>query len=271
MRAGLVRPLFCALLMLASPAQAIALPDLFPQQAASYLLMRDGTPLAARAADVPRPIASLTKMLTALLLLESGRSLDEVVSVSRDAAAETGSRLKLQVGDQLTLDALLSATLIASANDACHVLADALAGSEAQFVLQMNARASKLGFTHFHAMNACGHDAPGHVATARELAALALTVMQQPRYVELSSLTQKTIHTVGRHPREFKLVNSNALIGRYPGAAGVKTGSTPEAGLCLAAFVLRESHWVLLVLLDAPDRWWTAVAMLDHAFAHAAP
>ena len=166
---------------------------------------------------------------------------------------------------------LLSATLIASANDACHVLADALAGSEAQFVLQMNARASKLGFTHFHAMNACGHDAPGHVATARELAALALTVMQQPRYVELSSLTQKTIHTVGRHPREFKLVNSNALIGRYPGAAGVKTGSTPEAGLCLAAFVLRESHWVLLVLLDAPDRWWTAVAMLDHAFAHAAP
>ncbi|TAJ09997.1 MAG: D-alanyl-D-alanine carboxypeptidase [Nitrospirae bacterium] len=238
--------------------------DPFPQAAAAYLLLVQGEPQWARHADIPLPPASLTKIMTALLAVESHK-LEETATVGAAAAGETGSRIGLKPGDQLKAGDLLAATLLMSANDACHALADHVAGSEAQFISLMNRRAATLGLRHTHFTNACGHDQPGHVSTARELATLAQAAMDDPAFASLAGVVRTTIATTDG-ARRFQLDNKNELIGRYPGAVGVKSGFTAKAGKCIAAAVNRDGRRVLLVLLNAPDRWWTAVSMLDHAF-----
>lgn len=243
-------------------ARAAPLPAV---EAQAWLLMRDGELLGAHGADTPRPMASLTKMMTALLVLESGRNLDEVVSVPAAAARDTGTRLGLRAGERMRLGDLLAAAVIASANDACQALALVVGGSEAAFVQRMNARATALGLKQTRYTNPCGHDAAGHFSTARELAALALTVMRDPRYRVLAATSQTTISSRDTPPRSFTLSNRNELVGRHPGVVGVKSGTTPQAGRCLAAFAMRGEHSALLVMLDAKERWWTAGALLDRA------
>jgi D-alanyl-D-alanine carboxypeptidase (penicillin-binding protein 5/6) len=243
-------------------AHAAALP---PVDARAWLLLRDGEVLGAHHADTPRPMASLTKMMTALLVLESGRSLDEVVSVPAAAARDTGTRLGLRAGERMTLGDLLAATVVASANDACQALALAMAGGQAGFVQRMNARAAALGLEQTRFTNPCGHDDTAHFSTARELAALALTVMRDPRYRLLAATSQATIRSRDEPSRRFALANRNELVGRHPGVIGVKSGTTPKAGRCLAAFAMRGEHSALLVMLDARERWWSAGALLDHA------
>jgi D-alanyl-D-alanine carboxypeptidase (penicillin-binding protein 5/6) len=167
----------------------------------------------------------------------------------------------------MTVLELLAATQIGSANDACHALADHVAGSEAKFVALMNARARELGLSNTRFANACGHDAPGLYSTARDLARLAETAMGNPVFAKMAGLEDGWISTVGK-AREFSLENKNLLIGRYRGAIGVKTGFTGSAGKCLVALAERGGKRVLLVLLNAPDRWWKAEEILDAAFAH---
>ena len=247
-----------------------ALSNPFPKMAAAYWLETDGEVVWAKQADQRLPSASLTKMMTALLVLEhpSG-SANSVVTVSPAAARETGSRISLQAGQQLTQDALLAATLIASANDACRALADHLAGDQTRFVQRMNARARQLGMTNTHFANACGHDAPQHYASARDLALLAHALMQHPQALALAGQRTRQISTVdGR--RSFALNSTNALLGRYPGILGLKTGRTAQAGNCLVAVAQRGTTQVLLVLLKGSDRWWDAVDVLDLAFERAA-
>lgn len=238
--------------------------DPFPQTAAAYLLLVQGEPQWARHADLPLPPASLTKIMTALLAIES-RRLEETATVGAEAAKETGSRIGLKPGDTLKAGDLLAAALLMSANDACHALADHVAGTEAQFIGLMNRRASAMGLQRTHFTNACGHDQPGHVSTARELATLAQAAMSDPAFAALAGVVRTTITTTDG-VRRFTLDNKNELIGRYPGAVGVKSGFTAKAGKCVAAAVNRDGRRVLLVLLNAPDRWWTAVSMLDQAF-----
>ncbi|PPE74845.1 D-alanyl-D-alanine carboxypeptidase [Solimonas fluminis] len=244
------------------PARAAKQP---PVEAKAWLLLRDGRVLEAHNADSPQPMASLTKMMTALLVLESGRSLDEVVAVPAAAARDTGTRLGLRAGERMTLGDLLAAAVIASANDACRALALVLAGDEQGFVRRMNARAGALGLEQTRFTNPCGHDDDRHFSTARELAALALAVMRDPRYRRLAATSQTTISSRDRPPRVFALANRNELVGRHPGVIGVKSGTTPRAGRCLAAFAMRGEHSALLVMLDARERWWTAGALLDQA------
>lgn len=161
---------------------------------------------------------------------------------------------------------LLAASLLQSANDACHALADHIAGNESNFVALMNRRAKELGLADTHFSNACGHDHPNHYSSARDLARLTGSILAHPFLAELVSRVETTISTLdGRHT--FRLVNRNELVGRYQGAAGVKTGYTPKAGKCLIALARRNGVQVMVVLLNAPDRWWTAVDMLDSAFA----
>ncbi len=239
--------------------------DPFPYRASAYLLLVQGEPTWARHGTMPLPPASLTKIMTALLAIES-RRLEEPVTISADAAGETGSRLGLKVGDRLKAADLVAATLLMSANDACHAVADHLAGSEARFVVLMNERAATMGLRRTHFANACGHDQPEHVSTARDLATLAQTAMNHPTFAAWAGTVRATIATTDGS-RRFTLENKNELIGRYPGAVGVKSGFTAKAGKCVAAAAERDGRRVLLVLLNAPDRWWTAVAMLDRAFA----
>jgi D-alanyl-D-alanine carboxypeptidase (penicillin-binding protein 5/6) len=162
---------------------------------------------------------------------------------------------------------LLAATLIGSANDACHVLAEHIAGSEKKFVVLMNARAREMGLSRTRFANACGHDAPGMRSTARDLARLAETAMGNAVFAKMAGLGDGWISTVDGG-KKFPLENKNLLIGRYRGAVGVKTGFTGRAGKCLVALAERGGKRVLLVLLNAPDRWWKAEEILDAAFAH---
>lgn len=250
-------------LAIATASSAIENP--FPLVASAYLVKIQGRTVWADDAAKPLPPASLTKMMTGLLAAEAGRP-DEVVAVGPEAARETGSRLGLETGDRMTVADLLAAALVRSANDACHALADWMAGSEAQFVRRMNQRASELGLRHTRFVNACGHDAPDHQASASDLATLAEAAMRRPAFARLVAMSETRLRTVDGH-KTFAVENTNALIGRFPGAIGVKSGYTPKAGKSLVALAEREGVRVLLVLLNAPNRWWDAHGLLERAFA----
>lgn len=246
---------------------ATALPDLFPDVASAYRVEISGTPVWERKAHERLPPASLTKLMTALLVLEQG-DLQAPVTVSPAAARETGARLKLKAGERYRLHDLLAATLMASANDACHALADAIAGKERDFVQRMNRRAAELGMRDTHFENACGHDAKGHLSSAHDLALLAREIIRQPQLLQLTSRIEQHIESVGG-ARRIRFENKNALVGRYRGAFGLKTGYTARAGKCLIAYAKRGDTTVLLVLLHGNDRWWDAVDILDVAFTEA--
>lgn len=246
---------------------ALAEPDPFPQVARAYLLQVDQVALWQRQANHRLPPASLTKLMTAVIVSDR-MPLAAEVSVSRAASRETGSRLGLKRDSRYRVEDLLTAMLLVSANDACHALADHVAGSERQFVALMNAKARQMGLADTHFENACGHDAAGHYASARDLATLARLALQNAFIRSTVRLAAASIRSLdGRY--QHQLANGNALIGRYDGIAGLKTGYTAEAGKCLIAYAVRGRKEVLLVLLNAPNRWWDAVDMLDLAFSHA--
>lgn len=265
MRAGLLLGLCLGIVASTAWAEAAGPGDPFGDVAAAYLVKVDGREVWSRNADAPLPPASLTKMMTALLVLELA-DLGQVVTVSREASRETGTRLGLAIGDRMPVIDLLAATLLVSANDACHALAEHVAGSETRFVDWMNARAREMGLSGTRFANACGHDAPGMRSTARDLARLAETAMGNPVFAKMAGLEDGWISTTDAG-KKFPLENKNLLIGRYRGAKGVKTGFTGRAGKCLVAFAERGGKRVLLVLLNAPDRWWKAEEILDAAFA----
>lgn len=253
----------------AGTGKAEALADPFPAAAGAYLVSVDGTPRWAHKPDQALPPASLTKLMTALLVLEHGQ-LQQVVRVSAAAARESGSRLGLRPGEKMRVAELLAATVLHSANDACHALAEQVAASEPDFVVLMNRRARALGLHDTHFTNACGHDHPEHRSSARDLATLAEFVLRRPEFARLVSQVEIVLYDASAK-RRYAIANSNELVGRYPGAIGVKTGYTRQAGKCLIALAVRGERRVMLVLLNAPDRWWTATAMLDRAFAEAEP
>jgi D-alanyl-D-alanine carboxypeptidase (penicillin-binding protein 5/6) len=253
-----------ALGWMAGTAAAAPVPALFPSGASAYVVEVDGRRIASRAADRELPPASLTKLMTVLLIIESGTALDSVATVSPRAAAATGSHLGLHAGERITIGNLVEAALVASANDACLVLAEQAEGSEARFVARMNRRAAELGLTHTHFVNACGHDDRRHYASAADLARLATLAMEQPAIARAVGLEQVQVRTVA--DRQWTLSSTNLLLGRYLGADGIKTGYTPAAGRCLIARASRNGMTVLLVVLGAVDRWWESEAALDRAF-----
>lgn len=215
------------------------------------------------------PPASLTKLMTVLLAADSGRSGD-TVTVSRTAAAETGTRVGLRAGERWRLADLMAASLMASGNDACRAVAEHLGGDQLRFVSRMNQQAAELGLRDTHFTNACGHDDPQHYASAADLLKLAHAVLARASLREMAMAQALTISSVGMNPaRELKLVNTNALLGRQTDVVGLKTGSTPRAGACLVAVARRNGHEVVLVMLKGRDRWWDAADILDIALARA--
>jgi D-alanyl-D-alanine carboxypeptidase (penicillin-binding protein 5/6) len=205
--------------------------------------------------------ASLTKMMSALVTLESGH-LDDVVTVSRAASRETGSRIGIKAGQQFRVRSLLAAMVVRSANDACRAIADHFGVT---FVTRMNQRAFAMGLQDTQFVDPCGHDHPGQYSTAADLARIAEQAMQQPEFARLARTEKITIATTdGR--KKFHFSTTNALLGRYDGAIGVKTGTTGRAGNCLIALAERNGVRVLVVLLNARNRWWNAHGLLDRAF-----
>jgi len=241
--------------------------DAFPAVASAYLVKIQQETVWAKARTKRLPPASLTKIMTALLVLEEYRP-QEVVPIGQAAAAETGTRLGLRAGDRMAVRDLLAATLLHSANDACHALADWRAGDEARFVKLMNRRARELELTDTHFANACGLDAPGHYSSVRDLAVLTEVALRNRVFAKLVASPEAVVSTADNGHR-FTLENRNALVGRFPGVQGVKSGYTRNAGKCLVAVAERDGIRVLVVLLNAPDRWWHAHAILEQAFSHA--
>jgi D-alanyl-D-alanine carboxypeptidase (penicillin-binding protein 5/6) len=182
--------------------------------------------------------------------------------VGKGVLKETGTRIGLKPGEKLRAGDLLAATVVRSANDACRALADHI---DPKFVSKMNERAAAMGMKNTHFADPCGHDRPGQYASAADLALLAEEVMKHADYLRLARLEKVSFKSADG--RAFSLRNTNALLGRYEGAIGLKTGYTEGAGNCLVALAERDGVLVLAVLLNAPNRWWNAVGLLDRAFA----
>jgi D-alanyl-D-alanine carboxypeptidase (penicillin-binding protein 5/6) len=243
---------------------ALAADDPFPKAASAYLVAIDGRVIWERAADTPRAPASLTKIMTALVLLDGEWNPDAPVRIGPLAAAATGSRLGLAAGDELSAGDLLTAMLVRSANDACLALAEHAGGSVAHFVATMNARAEALGLAATRFANPCGFDDPAQRSSARDLWRLTEAALAAPEFARRVALARAEVRT--KAGRVFRFETSNALLGSLPGAAGVKTGYTRGAGKCVVALAEREGRRVVAVLLDAPDRWWAAAAIVEKAF-----
>jgi len=245
-------------------AAMAAATDPFPQLADSYLVQIGERVLWTHHADKRLPPASLTKVMTALLVLEDYQPA-HIVTISRSAAQATGSRIRLKAGDKLSVEALLAATLIASANDACAALAEFNAGSIEAFVAKMNERALALGLANTHFSNPCGFDAPGHHSSANDLARMARAALAHPVFAALVARPEAEISTTDGK-RRFQFRNKNALIGTYAPAIGVKSGYTNGAGKCLIVLARKNDTQVMLVMLNAKSRWWDAIGIIENAF-----
>lgn len=259
--ASLVGALF---LIVALPLQADA-PDPYPHAARSYLLVRDQQVLWQRAPTLQLQPASLTKLLTALVVLESDWDADRWLTVSAHAASVPPSRLGLQPGEQITAGAALAAMLIRSANDACRVLVEGFSTNLTAFRTRMKARAVRLGMTDSNFVDPCGFDASGQHSTVTDLLKLAQAARAVPLIAHLTALPEAQLTT--RAGRSIKFTSTNALLGRLPGTEGLKTGNTSQAGQCLIAYVRRQDHEIWLVMLGGTQRWWLAHGMIDDAFA----
>jgi len=268
MRTAMAIAFVAALPFPAGSAQA-TVTDRFPGVAAAYVVAIDGELAWASNPDSPRQPASLAKLLTALVLLDSDWKPEAQIRISAAAAGIEGSRIGLKSGEVLRAADLLTGMLVRSGNDACLALVEAAAGSISAFAARMNQRATAIGMKKSHFVHPCGLDAPGQYSTASDLLILGATARQQREITRRSAAAAATVRTQGG--RELRFHNSNALIGRQPDTSGLKSGYTSQAGNCLIATADRDGHQVLLVLLGAPDRWWEAAGIIARGLAVAAP
>jgi len=244
----------------------------YPLAAAAYAAVVDGDLLWGRNLDAHRAPASLTKLLTALVLLDSNWNPDAILTTSHDAAHTTPSKVGLHTGDRVRAEDALTAMLMHSANDACLVLVENSSPSLAAFAARMNARAAELGMHDSHFVHPCGYDEPGQYSTVNDLLRLAKAAHANPRIAAIVSQEHATIvaqSASGRHLRHLSFRSTNHLLGEMPGVLGLKTGYTAQAGRCLIALAEQSGHRVWLVLLDSRQRWWVAHHLLLAAFAAA--
>ncbi len=214
-------------------------------------------------ADQPLPMASTTKIMTALVALEMAET-DTVIEIANEAIGVEGSSIYLQKGERLTLLELLYALLLQSANDAAVAIAIGVGGSVPRFAELMNQKAAELGLQNTHFENPNGLDAEGHRTTARELAVITAYALKNPTFAEIASTYKKKIS--GPDGGTRVVVNHNKLLRTYDGCIGVKTGFTKKSGRCLVSAAERESLTLVAVTLSAPDDWRDHSALLDFGF-----
>ena len=263
------RLILCFMAFLLIPLTAESAPPPVLNHAHSAVLMEcaTGEVVYDKHGDKRMPPASTTKILTALIAIESGR-LAEPVIVSDRAAKTEGSRMHLKKGQVLSLEELVTGLLLRSGNDAGVAIAEHLAGSVESFAEQMNARAYALGAHDCHFINPHGLPAPDHYVTAKSLAKIARCAMQNKTFAEIVAKRTAEIDwedTAGTHHRSLR--NTNKLLWQYPAADGIKTGTTGEAGACLVASAHKDDHRYIAVLLNDPTRWQDAVALLKWGFS----
>ena len=267
--------LLCALLALGSSAQALEV------SAPSALLMEKetGTVLFAKDEHAKLEPASVTKVMTLLLTMEAIDAgqlhYDDVVTASAHACSMGGSQIWLKEGERLTVDEMLKAVCVVSANDCAVALAEHLAGSEEAFVERMNRRAAELGMNDTTFKNACGLPVEGHVTSAYDIALMSRELML--RHPDIRRYTTVWMDTL--RDGASSLVNTNKLVRFYDGTTGLKTGSTNAAGYCISATAEREGMELIAVVLKSPtgqQRFEDAKTLLNYGFStyglvHASP
>lgn len=234
-------------------------------RAALLMEEKSGTVLFEKSADVRLPMASTTKIMTALVALEHA-SPDQKIVTPKEAVGTEGSSIYLFEGETLSLEELLWALLLASANDAAVAIACGVAGGIEEFAALMNEKAAELGLENTHFVNPHGLDDPDHYTTARDLATIARAALANPLIRKMVATRKTTIPHNGEEGVRL-LVNHNKLLRLYDGATGVKTGFTKRTGRCLVSSAERDGLSLIAVTLDAPSDWNDHRAMLDAGFA----
>lgn len=225
-----------------------------------------GMILVEKNAFEERPIASTTKIMTAMLALEYP-ALDEWFTVDENAIQVEGSSMGLRPGDQVTMRGLVYGMLLSSGNDAANAAAVKISGSIPAFVDKMNAKAQELGMKHTHFATPSGLDkGEEHYSTAYDMALLAKEALKNPDFVQICSSKTAQVE-YGNPPYKRWLKNHNRLLKEYPGAIGVKTGFTKKAGRCLVSAAERDGVRLIAVVLNAPNDWSDSKALLDYGFS----
>lgn len=236
----------------------------------SALLMDQttGTVLFEKNADEQRAPASVTKIMTMLLIMEAldtGKlTLDTPIPVSAEAAGMGGSQVYLKEGETMTVEEMLKCIAVVSANDCCVAMAEAIAGSNAAFIEQMNIKAAELGMTNTHFNSCTGLDTEDHYTTARDIATMSRALMQHSEIQNYTTIWMDSVRNGA-----FSLSNTNKLVRYYNGATGLKTGFTATAGYCLSATATRDSLSLIAVVLGgetSDKRFEDAKALLNYGF-----
>ena len=258
-----------------SPPNLLGVPDgSLNLNCKSAILMEatTGTVLYSQNAEEALPPASVTKVMTLLLVMEAIDAgtirVDDTVSVSGNAASMGGSQVFLEEGEQMTVEDLLKSVVIASANDAAVALAEYVSGSVDAFVAKMNAKATELGMTATKFENVTGLDdtAEHHLTSAKDIALMSCALVKHPLILQYSSIWMDTIRDGA-----FGLTNTNRLVRFYKGCTGLKTGSTSRAGFCISATAERDGLSLVCVIMGAESRDIrnaAATTLLDWGFAN---
>ena len=280
------RNLFCARILCASILFSLAAlvseeetASAVSVEAPEYVLMEPetGTVILEKDKDVPRSPASVTKVMTLLLIFEEiekgNLKLDDTVTTSAHAKSMGGSQVFLEEGETQTVETMIKCIVIASGNDASVAMAEHIAGSEPEFVNAMNKKAQALGMKNTHFVDCCGlTDSDDHYTTAYDIALMSRELIRKyPEILNYSSVWMDTItHNTRQGSKEFGLSNTNRLIRTYEGCVGLKTGSTSKAKFCVSAVAKRKGITLIAVVMAAPDsrtRVKDASMLFDYGFA----
>jgi len=245
-----------------------AMPDVTMD--AGVLVSEDGRVLWSRHASHRRAMASITKVMTAVIAMENGNP-DDMVTIPKDSTSVGESTSFLRAGEKLAMSEVLEGLLVKSGNDAAVAVAEHVSGTESEFVKLMNAKAAALGLKDTHFKNAHGLDEKGHYSTAADLAVLSRYAMTKPQFREI--VAEKTAR-IGSGKRSDKVQSTKLLLGNYAGSNGVKTGWTNDAGYCVIDSASRagvELHAVVLGTTGEAVRFRDARELLDFGFAHYRP
>lgn len=272
----IISVLLCFLMVIPLSVVAFAehntLAESLSAKSAVLMEMSSGEILFSKNPDEKLPPASITKIMTLLLVMEALDSekitLEETVTASKNASSKGGSQIWLKEGEQMTVHELIKATAIASANDACTALGEHIAGGEAEFVAMMNNRAKELGMNNTNFENCSGLDdtAENHYSTARDVAIMSCELMKHERIKEYTTTWMDSLRG-----GETQLVNTNKLVRFYEGTTGVKTGTTSKAGYCVSASANRNGMELIAVVLgsdNSTERFEDAKKMLNWGFAN---
>lgn len=246
--------------------------DLMKLDAKSVVLLEKttGRVLCEKNSHAKLPPASITKIMSLLLVMEAideeRLSLDTVIQASEHACSMGGSQIWLEPNEKMTVDELLRASVIGSANDATVALGEKISGSEESFVALMNQRARSLNMNDTHFVNASGLDAEGHLSSAYDVAVMSAQLLKYGLIRKYSTVWMDSLRN-----GKTELVNTNKLVRFYEGATGLKTGTTDSAGCCVAASAERDGMELIAVVMGAPtssERFNFARKLLDYGFAN---